>query len=159
MQGESLGTPQGDLSVRMRVRKHTRTPATVASLMKPAVPAVSHADHLTDVANQMRSGRVSAVVVLESDQLVGIITERDLMRAVAEGLDPKTTRVSDCMTRDPRTIAADQVASSAAERMIELGVRHLPVVMDDRVVGVISARDLLQLGRRVPLELLSYEPW
>jgi CBS domain-containing protein len=143
----------------MRVRKHGRTPATVASLMKPAVPAVSPTDHLTDVANQMRGGRVSAVVVLVSGQLVGIITERDLMRAVAEGLDPRATPVSDCMTRDPRTIVADQVASSAAERMIELGVRHLPVVMDDRLVGVISARDLLQLGRRVPLELLSYEPW
>lgn len=144
----------------MRVRKHAgRPPPNVASLMKPGGPAVRPSELLTDVANRMRSDRVSAVAVMERARLVGIITERDLVRAVAEGLDPKATPVSDCMTQDPRTIAAEEVASRAAEQMIELGVRHLPVMKDDRVVGVISARDLLQLGRRVSLDVLSYEPW
>jgi CBS domain-containing protein len=127
--------------------------------MKPDAPAASSGDSLTDVANQMRSSRVSAVAVMEDIRLVGIITERDLVRAVAEGLDPRTTVVSDSMTRSPHTIAAAEPASTAAERMIELGVRHLPVMKDDRVVGMVSARDLLHLGRPLPLELLSYEPW
>lgn len=127
--------------------------------MKPDLPAVGPCNNLTGVANRMRSSRVSAVVVIESGQLLGIITERDLIRVVAEGVDPEATAVFDCMTRDPRTIDAEEVASAAVERMIEVGVRHLPVMRNDRVVGVISARDLLQLGRRVPLELFSYEPW
>jgi CBS domain-containing protein len=134
-------------------------PPSVASLMKAGAPAASSGDSLTDVANRMRSGRVSAVVVMEEMRLVGIITERDLVRAVAEGRDPRTTAVSDCMTESPQTIATGEPASTAAERMIELGVRHLPVTKDDHVVGVISARDLLHLGRPLPLELLSYEPW
>jgi CBS domain-containing protein len=143
----------------MRVRRRHRMPPSVASLMKADVLAASSSDSLTDVANRMRSSRISAVAVMESDRLVGIITERDLVRAVAEGLDPRRTAVSDCMTQSPHTIAADEVASIAAERMIELGVRHLPVMRGDRVVGVVSAPDLLHLGRPLPLDLLSYEPW
>ena len=134
-------------------------PPSVASLMKPDAPAASSRDSLTDIANRMRSSRASAVAIMEDIRLIGIITERDLVRAVAEGLDPRTTVVSDCMTQSPHTIAADEPASTAAERMIELGVRHLPVIKDGRVVGVVSARDLLHLGRPLPLELLGYEPW
>jgi CBS domain-containing protein len=145
--------------VPVRTRRRHRIPPSVASLMKPDPPSASSGDSLTDVANRMRSSRVSAVAVMEDVRLVGIITERDLVRAVAEGLDPRTTAVSDCMTQSPHTIAAHEPASMAAERMIELGVRHLPVMRDDRVVGVVSARDLLHLGRPLPLGLLSYEPW
>ena len=63
------------------------------------------------------------------------------------------------MTPAPRTIAHDDLATTAAELMIELGVRHLPVVDHGDVVGVISARDLLRLGRPTPLEELAHEPW
>jgi CBS domain-containing protein len=107
----------------------------------------------------MRSDRVGAVTVMEGGRLAGIVTERDLMRAVAEGLDPGRTVASERMTRDPHTIARDEPATRAAELMIDLGVRHLPVIEDDAVMGVISARDLLRLGRPIPLEELAYEPW
>jgi CBS domain-containing protein len=107
----------------------------------------------------MRRERVGAVAVMASGRLVGIITERDLMRAVADGVDPERARASERMTPDPRTIDHDELATSAAERMIELGVRHLPVVENGVLVGLISARDLLHLGRPKPLEHLAYEPW
>lgn len=128
-------------------------------LMRPGLPAVDPADTLADVAKRMRRDRVGAVAVMEGGRLAGIVTERDLMRTVADGLDPGRTIASERMTPDPRTIAHDELATNAAEVMIELGVRHLPVVDDDGVVGVISARDLLRLGRPIPLEQLAYEPW
>jgi CBS domain-containing protein len=143
----------------MKVRKRERMPARVSSLMKRGAPAVGPRHSLTDVADQMRRSQVSALAVMEDDHLTGIITERDVVRAVAAGLDPEVTTAAECMTQDPRTIAADQAASTAVERMIELGVRHLPVVEDGGVVGVISARDLLHLSRPLPRELLGYEPW
>jgi CBS domain-containing protein len=131
----------------------------VADLTKPGLPAVEPDDHLTDVAQRMRHDRVGAVAVMATGRLVGIITERDLMRAVADGVDPERAVASERMTPDPRTIDHDDLATRAAQRMIELGVRHLPVVDHGAVVGVISARDLLHLGRATPLEQLGYEPW
>ena len=131
----------------------------MADLTRPGLPAVEPEDHLADVARRMRHDRVGAVAVMAAGRLIGIITERDLMRAVADGVDPERASASERMTPDPLTIDRDELATTAAERMIELGVRHLPVVEDDAVVGVISARDLLRLGRPVPLEELAYEPW
>lgn len=131
----------------------------MADLTRPGLPAVEPGDHLADVARRMRHDRVGAVVVMASGRLVGIVTERDLMRAVADGVDPERAPASERMTPEPWTIDRDELATRAAERMIELGVRHLPVVEDDVVVGVISARDLLHLGRPTPLEQLAYEPW
>jgi CBS domain-containing protein len=127
--------------------------------MRPGLPAVDPADTLTDVAKRMRHDRVGAVAVMTAGRLVGIVTERDLMRMVADGLDPGRAIASERMTPDPRTIAGDELATRAAELMMEVGVRHLPVVDGGTVVGVISARDLLRLGRPMPLEELAYEPW
>jgi CBS domain-containing protein len=131
----------------------------VADLTRPGLPSVEPGDRLADVARLMRRERVGAVVVMEHDRLVGILTERDLMRAVADTADPGRAVASERMTPGPRTIDRDERATAAAELMIELGVRHLPVVENGIVVGVISARDLLRLGRPTPLEQLACEPW
>jgi CBS domain-containing protein len=131
----------------------------VADLTRPGLPVVEPDDHLAEAARRMRQDQVGAVAVMAGGRLVGIITERDLMRAVADGVDPERALASERMTPDPRTIDHDELATTAAERMIELGVRHLPVVDDGAVVGVISARDLLHLGRPTSLEELAYEPW
>jgi CBS domain-containing protein len=143
----------------MRTRTFTARRLRVADLTRPGLPAVDPDDRLADVARRMRHDRVGAVAVMSSGRLVGIITERDLMRAVADGVDPERALASERMTSDPWTIDHDELATRAAERMIELGVRHLPVVEDGVVLGVISTRDLLRLGRPTPLEQLAYEPW
>jgi CBS domain-containing protein len=129
----------------------------VGSLMMPGVLAAAPDEPIMEVADRMRTSRVGAATVMEDERLVGILTERDLLRALADGLSPRDTPASACMTADPQTIAPDAEAEEAAERMIDLGVRHLPVVEDGRVVGIISARNLLHLKR--PRQLLSYEPW
>lgn len=143
----------------MRSRTFPAKRLRVADLTRPGLPAVEPGDHLAGVARRMRHDRVGAVVVMTGGRLVGIITERDLMRAVADGVDPERALASERMTPGPWTIDHDELATRAAGRMIELGVRHLPVVQDGGIVGVISARDLLRLGRPTPLEQLAYEPW
>ena len=68
-------------------------------------------------------------------------------RVVAEGLDPDTTRLHDVMTRDPDTISADDMAIEALRLMDDGGFRHLPVLKDDQVVGVVSRRDFSGLEK------------
>ena len=96
------------------------------------------------VARRMVDRNVGAVLVLEDGRLAGIMTERDLMRAVARGLRDDAV-VGECMTADPDTIAPDDTIEHAAVLMIHGGYRHLPVVDGDDVVGVISIRDLVQV--------------
>ena len=96
------------------------------------------------VAQRMAERNVGAVLVMDDGRLAGIMTERDIMRAVARGLRDDTV-VGGCMTADPETIAPDDTIDHAAVLMIHGGYRHLPVVDGDDVVGVLSIRDLVQV--------------
>jgi CBS domain-containing protein len=100
-------------------------------------------------ATRMRRYDVSALPVYRRHRLVGIVTERDVVSAIADGADPATTRVADYMTDRPVTVRPDEDVEVAVRRMAELGVRHLPVVDGNRLVGVLSMRDL-QAPARVP---------
>jgi CBS domain-containing protein len=94
------------------------------------------------VAQRMAERNVGAVLVLEDGRLAGIMTERDLMRAVARGLRDDAV-VGECMTADPDTIAPGDTIEHAAVLMIHGGYRHLPVVDGDDIVGVLSIRGLV----------------
>jgi len=97
-----------------------------------------------EVARLMESKSVGAVMVIVEDQIVGICTERDIVfRVVAKGLDPDATRLADVMTAEPRTIAPDKAFGYALLLMHERGFRHLPVVQDGKVVGMVSSRSAL----------------
>ncbi|HZD74443.1 MAG TPA: CBS domain-containing protein [Actinomycetota bacterium] len=100
-------------------------------------------DTLLDAAGQLHCYQIGALPVYEQHHLIGIVTERDVVAALAEGADPKSTRVADYMTELPVTVAPDEDLAVAAQRMAELGVRHLPVVDGHRLVGMLSIRDLL----------------
>jgi CBS domain-containing protein len=86
---------------------------------------------------------VGALPVLEGQRLVGIISERDLTAAMGEGADPVMTPVSDYMTPAPEVLGPDSEFADAAHLMLELGIRHLPIVRGSRLVGVLSMRDVL----------------
>ena len=118
---------------------------TVAHNMSRDLLTVSAGDHLGEAAKRMVARGVGAVLVMEGDKLQGILTERDLMRAVAGGYSDEA-RVSDWMTRHPETVDADDATDHAASLMIHGGFRHLPVVDGDRVVGIISIRDLMRVA-------------
>jgi CBS domain-containing protein len=85
----------------------------------------------------MRENRVGAVMVVEGGKLAGVFTERDaLFRVIAEGRDVRTTQLADVMTRNPQTIHPDKPFADALHVMYEGGFRHVPVVEDDRPVGM-----------------------
>ncbi len=116
----------------------------VSSHMSRDLLTVSAGVPITEVAKRMVSRDVGAVMVMEDERLVGILTERDVLRAVAGGLDD-TTLVSDCMTRDPDTLESDESTRQAATLMIHGGFRHLPIMEDDEIVGMLSIRDLMRV--------------
>jgi CBS domain-containing protein len=99
---------------------------------------------LADVARKMRTGDSDSVAVMDEGRLVGIITERDLVRAIADGVNPNQATAGVIMTPDPATVSADEDVSVVAVKMISLGIRHLPVVNDEgKPVGLVSARNLV----------------
>ena len=105
---------------------------------------VAPGDALAEVAQRMVQRDVGAVIVMEGEELAGILTERDMLRAVAAGIQDDWV-VSDWMTRDPETMAPDDTTQHAAVLMIHGGFRHLPLVEGDDVVGMLSIRDLMRV--------------
>ena len=102
---------------------------------------------LEEAADRMSWHEVGALPVFDGQQhLVGIITERDLTAALAEGADPVRTTVANYMTPAPEVLRPDSELAEAAHTMLQLGVRHLPVVQNGRLVGVLSMRDVLGAG-------------
>jgi CBS domain-containing protein len=99
---------------------------------------------LTEVAKRMVARDVGAALVTEGDRLVGILTERDVLRAVAEGIAEDTV-VADCMTSDPDTMDPSESTRQAAVLMIHGGFRHLPLTEGDEIVGMLSIRDLMRV--------------
>ena len=99
---------------------------------------------LAEIARRMRADDCDSVAVMAEGRLLGIITERDLVRAIADGVDPQQARADVFMSADPATVTADEDVSMVAVKMMALGIRHLPVVDDDgSPIGLISARDLV----------------
>jgi CBS domain-containing protein len=99
-----------------------------------------------EVAAYMTERRVGAVAVLEGTRLAGIVSERDIMgRVVARGLDPDKTKAKDVMTKDLVVAHVPDSHEDGLRTMKQAGCRHLPVVEGDRLVGMVSQRDLLQV--------------
>ena len=97
-----------------------------------------------DAAQAMRDWDVGAVLVTENGRLAGIFTERDLVnRVIACDRDPESTPLSEVMTRDPDTISPGATALEALRLMEDGGYRHVPVVAEGRLVGIVSGRDFL----------------
>ncbi len=109
---------------------------------------------VAEAARLMKKRNVGAMMVVDNDKLVGMFTERDaLFRVLAAGLDGTTTLLSAVMTAKPRTISPDRLFVQALSVMHEGRFRHLPVVENDRPIGMISVRDALG----AELEAFVYE--
>jgi CBS domain-containing protein len=107
--------------------------------------AVAPTSPVADAVRLMNCHGIGAVLVINGRGLEGILTERDVMRRVVEPrLDPAATRVDEVMTPRPKTVCANDRAAHALEFMTKDGFRHLPVLDDGRVLGVLSMRDLNQ---------------
>ena len=95
-------------------------------------------------AELMKQNRYGAVLITEDDRLLGIFTERDaVFRVLAVGGDPDRTPLADVMTRSPKTIAPDKTFGHAMLLMHENGFRHVPVIDNGKLVGMVSSRNAL----------------
>jgi CBS domain-containing protein len=117
----------------------------VSAVFHPSVACLAPSASLTEAAGVMRAGGFGSIAIFEGDELAGILTETDLVRAMADHRDLEGTRIADYMSRKPSTAGLEEDSMEVAERMVRNGFRHLPVVEHGRLVGMVSARDLLQV--------------
>jgi len=117
--------------------------AAPGELMSEQVFATSPETPVADVASTMVEGRIGSAAVLVGELLIGIFTERDVLRAAAAGGDLSQQPVRNWMTEDPVTATVEVDSEDACETMLAGGFRHLPVVDGTRLVGIVSLRDLL----------------
>jgi CBS domain-containing protein len=116
---------------------------TVRDLMAESPAKVQPSDSVEDAAKKMRENDVGALLVVEDDELKGIVTDRDIViKAVAEGDKPGKAKVEDVCSSDTTTIEADASIDDAIAKMREADVRRLPVVEDGKPVGIVSLGDL-----------------
>jgi CBS domain-containing protein len=116
----------------------------LAEIMTSDVLKVDPSDTIGETAQRMVELGVSSAVVSDYGRLIGIVTERDLTRAVAGRVHSSEARVREWMTPDPVTMTEDASVEEAGETMIERGFRHIPVVAGERAVGIVSIRDVAE---------------
>ncbi len=114
----------------------------VRDIMTQATATESPQDSLRSAAERMWRQQTGSLIIAEGDELIGIITERDLLRAVALGADPDKTTVDDAMTTQVFTVPPDMQLQDAAREMAARWIRHLPVVGSGKILGIVSMRDV-----------------
>ena len=114
----------------------------VGDIMTRDVKTANADDTFADVARILHANRISSVIVMDGEQVAGIVTERDLVNIVADGVDPREQSVGDRLTRDLATVEPRTDISDAAELMAARGIRHLPVLDRGSLAGIVSIRDL-----------------
>jgi len=125
---------------------------TVADVMTRDVLTASASDALAKASTMMIERKVGSVVVTDGVAPVGILTERDLVRAAAAGADLSTAKVSDWMSPKADTVAPGDDVQNAFDSLTAHGYRHFPVVDDGQLVGVVSMRDMLKLAQVLRIE-------
>jgi CBS domain-containing protein len=119
----------------------------VRDAMTPGVQSVSPGETLPAVATMMRESDVGAIPVVDGNQLVGIVTDRDIVaRAVAESADLARTTAGEIASRDVMTVGPDESLDDARRRMAERQIRRLPVLEDGRLVGMLAQADVAMVA-------------
>jgi CBS domain-containing protein len=116
----------------------------IADLMNRDVVTVAPEDTLGEAAAKMTEKGIGAVVVSDFGRIIGILSERDIMRAVADRIHSSEARVREWMTADPITATMETSIEEAGRTMLENGFRHLPVLEGERAIGIVSIRDVAQ---------------
>ncbi len=119
--------------------------ATVRDVMSANLLAVDATILLTEAAGRMHERGVGAALVMNGEHLSGILTERDVLRAVATG-GVEGTKVGAWMTHDPETVGPGHPPGEAAAIMLRGGFRHLPVLEGGTPIGIVSIRDLMRVA-------------
>jgi CBS domain-containing protein len=128
--------------------QHTApSPATVADVMQPPVTTVEKNDHVAAAAYVMKRANATALIVTQAQtgQPIGIITDADVSRAVADGKNPNDVRIYELMTANPTVVNTTTSIRDAAEVMASRRFRHLPVVGDAGLVGIVDITDVCRV--------------
>lgn len=125
---------------------------TISDAMRSDFVAVAPEDTLGEVAQKMVEAKTGAVAVIDFGRLVGILTERDMLKAMAGRVLTSDARAREWMTADPITAEPDLALDKAQEIMLSSGFRHLPVVEGGRVLGIVSLRRVAAAMAQIPLE-------
>jgi CBS domain-containing protein len=120
--------------------------STLRELMTRELLTVAPEDTIGEAAQRMVDRGVGSAVVSDYGRLIGIFTERDLMRAVAGRVHSSEARVREWMTTEPVTATPDTSPEEAARTMLDNGFRHLPVIEGERAIGIVSIRDVAEWG-------------
>src|SRR5690242_13075101 len=115
----------------------TQTPAVSAAMTQPVITAEPN-ESLAVAAERMREHGIGSVVVAQHGRPVGILTERDLLRAAAASASPTHTLVREWMAREPECVDADASIDEAWHQLADRGYRHIPVTVGDELKGIIS---------------------
>jgi len=116
--------------------------AEIREVMSTSLVRVTTTASVAEAATVMATNKVGAALVMEGDQLHGIFTERDILRALGEHFDAAGHEVAQWMTPSPTSLPPDATTAQALELMLDRGFRHVPVVDGDRVIGIVSMRDV-----------------
>jgi len=134
--GELLGREHASMT------PNTRADVPVRSVMTTVVVSIDPGATLRQAARSLRDADVGTLVIMEGPEIAGIVSERDLVRALAGDADPDENRVAEVMSVSPRYLTLADTVRVAVEMMLTAGIRHLPVVEDDELVGIVSMRAL-----------------
>lgn len=115
----------------------------VRELLSGEVMTVSAREPVRTGAISMNEADIGSLAVIEDEELAGILTERDVLRAVASGADLDTEPISRWMTEYPDSFSPDMEVADAADWMLAKGYRHLPIVDGEALIGVVSIKDIL----------------
>lgn len=103
---------------------------------------------IAEVASLMAQRRVGSAMVTEDERLLGIFTERDIVKALSQDAAATGHAIGHWMTTEPQTVSPEATVEEALQRMVDGGFRHLPVVEDGRVTGMLSMRDISRVQLR-----------
>jgi CBS domain-containing protein len=123
---------------------------TVGDIMTASLFSIDPTTTVAEAATVMGERRIGSALVMDGDRLLGIFTERDIVRALGEHFDAAGHAVSEWMTADPVTVPPSTPAEEALGTMLARGFRHLPVADGDRILGIVSMRDLTAAGVTPP---------
>lgn len=124
--------------------------ATVGDIMTTGLFSIEPSTTVAEAATVMGERRIGSALVMEDDQLLGIFTERDIVRALGEHFDAAGHAVSEWMTPNPLTVEPSTPVEQALRTMLDRNFRHLPVAEGDQVLGIVSMRDLTAAGVSAP---------
>lgn len=125
------------------MESNARAGTPIDSVMRSRVVSIEKDATLRSAATLLRENDVGTLAIMDGVGISGILSERDIVRSLADGADPDAVQVAQVMSREPRYLTAGEDLESAARTMLAVGIRHLPVVDEGEVVGIVSIRDLM----------------